>query len=494
MRFAAAVHRWALLIILSGGTGAGLLAQTSISSIEALIRSRDYDHALAATQSALRRSPQDHRLWTLEGIVLSLEGKTAKASKAFQMALHIAPDDPAALRGEAQILYQNGDKGAIPLLQRILKTNAGDGTAHEMLAMLEARLGNCPEAVDQFAQAGDALAPHARSLEEYGNCLMQIHQPEKAIAVFQQLTQLVPQQSYPQYDLAVALVESKRVEDALKVLEPMLSQSKPDPDVLSLASDAYEASGNTPKAVAVLRQAIVINPNNPSYYLAFSALCLNHESFQVGVDMLDIGIRHIAGDPSLYISRGLLYAQMAQFDKAEADFRTAEKLEPAQTISSFAIDLTDLQRNKSDVALADIRAQLKVHPESPLLNYLLAKLLWSEGNGSDSDASAEALHHALLAVRYKPDMTEAHDLLANIYSAAGHYDLAIEQCHLALQLDPADQTAIYHLIVALRHSGEHGDEIAALVKRLSALQQSSLQQETDRKRFSLVEEKTAAVH
>ena len=492
--FSAAVHRCALFLILSGAAGVRLQAQNSISSIEALIRSRDYDHALAATKSALRGSPRDYRLWTLEGIALSLEGQTAEASKAFQAALHIAPDDPAALRGEAQILYQNGDKEAIPLLGRILKANAADTTARVMLATLEARHGNCPEAVDQFGLAGDALATHARSLEEYGNCLMQIDQPGKAVAVFQQLTQLLPQESYPQYDLAVALVESKRDADALKVLEPMLSESKPDPDVLSLASDAYEATGNTPKAVAVLRQAIVTNPNNPSYYLAFSALCLNHESFQVGIDMLDIGIRHVADDSSLYISRGLLYAQMAQFDKAEADFRTAEKLEPAQSISSFAIDLTDLQRNKSNIALADIRAQLTVHPQSPLLNYLLAKLLWSEGNGSDSAASAEALHHALLAIQYKPDMTEAHDLLANIYSAAGHYDLAVEQCHQALQLDPADQTAIYHLIVALRHSGENGDEIAALVKRLSALQQSSLEQETDRKRFSLVEEKTPSAH
>jgi hypothetical protein len=44
-------------------------------------------------------------------------------------------------------------------------------------------------------------------------------------------------------------------------------------------------------------------------------------------------------------------------------------------------------------------------------------------------------------------------------------------------------------MIALRHSGQAGqhDEIQALVKRLSELQQSSLQKETDRKRFRLVE-------
>jgi hypothetical protein len=59
-----------------------------------------------------------------------------------------------------------------------------------------------------------------------------------------------------------------------------------------------------------------------------------------------------------------------------------------------------------------------------------------------------------------------------------------------LQYSPTDQSAIYHLIVALRHSEQPGqrDEIQALVKRLSQLQEASRQQLTDRKRFQLVEE------
>jgi tetratricopeptide (TPR) repeat protein len=87
-------------------------------------------------------------------------------------------------------------------------------------------------------------------------------------------------------------------------------------------------------------------------------------------------------------------------------------------------------------------------------------------------------------------MVEARDLLANIYTSSGQYNLAIEQCRVALQYDPSDQTAIYHLIVALRHSGqgEKRDEIQALVKRLSELQKVARQQETDRKRFKLVEQ------
>jgi hypothetical protein len=71
--------------------------------------------------------------------------------------------------------------------------------------------------------------------------------------------------------------------------------------------------------------------------------------------------------------------------------------------------------------------------------------------------------------------------------SSGQYDMAIELCRLALSYSPDDRTAIYHLIVALRHSGQdaHREEIQALAKRLSDLQQSSLKKETDMKRFKL---------
>jgi tetratricopeptide (TPR) repeat protein len=468
-------------------------SSASVSDIEALIRAHDYDQARAMVQNALRSAPRNAHLWTLQGILNSIAGKTADASRDFETALKIAPDDPAALRGEVAILYKAQDKRAIPLLERILAQDANDSTAHEMLATLREKQGNCKDAVEQFALAGAATTSHPLSLESYGKCLMQLERPANAVPVFQQLAAALPQQAWPRYDLAVALAESSQNQAAIEALAPLTAGDHPDPDALRLASDAYEATGDTPKAVALLRQAIVLNPNEPGYYVAFTALCLNHESFKVGVDMLDIGIRHVPESSSLYIARGLLYAQVAEYDKAEADFRVAEKLDAAQGISAFAIDLTDLQKNKPAEAIEHVRAQLRVHPRSALLHFLLAKLLWGQGNEAGSPAMAEARKEAAAAIALKPDLNEAHDLLADIAIASGRYGDAEQQSRTALGTDPSDQTAIYHLIVALRHDhqGQAATEIPALVKRLSALQQQSLDQETARKHFSLVESKPA---
>lgn len=461
-------------------------SKTSVASIEALIRSHEYSQALDITQSALHENPRDFRLWTLEGIVLSMQGDKQSALTAFEKALSLSPKYPPALKGEVEILYETQDKRAIPALEAILNTDPEDETAHEMFAMLEEKQGNCQVANEHFLLSESMTQTHPQSLEAYGYCLVQTKQPEKAARVFERLSALLPEKTYPKYDLAVALIEAKENDAAVRILEPLLTADQSDPDILSLASEAYEATGNTPKAVALLRQAIVLNPATPNYYVAFARLSLDHDSFQVGIDMINAGLTHVSNDPSLYISRGLLYAQLAQYDNAEADFNKADQLDSDQSLGSYFSDLAEISRNNPDKALSDVRSQLRAHPDSPSLYYLQAKLLWNRSGATD-----EAITSAFQALKFKPDMVEARDLLASIYIQTEKYDLAMEECRLALKYAPSDQNAMYHLIIALRHSGPEGRrEIPVLVKQLSDLKQSARQLETEQKTFKLVEEKS----
>jgi len=464
---------------------------SSVASIESLIRSQDYDQALRMTESSLKQSPRDFRLWTIEGIIYSLQEKHSDALAALDKALALSPTYLPALKGEVELLYPSGDKRAVALLERILQADPKDQTAEEMLATLERHQNNCKAAIDHFLLSGDAIQSHAESLEAYGYCLVQLQRMRDAIPVFQRLVELLPDRAYPRYDLAVVLVASKQNDDAIKVLEPLLTDAQQDPDILSLASEVYEATGNTPRAVALLRQAIVQSPATANYYVSFASLCLDHQSFQVGIDMLDAGLARIPNDPALYISRGLLYAQLAQFDKAEADFNQAEQLDSTQSLGSYAIDLAELAKNNPDAALARVRKQLRAHPESALLYDLLAELLMNPGPAIGSPQFQEAVHSAKTAIRLEPDLVPAHNALASIYLRSRQYNLAIEQCRIALRYSPSDETAAYHLLIALRHSGQSDSpEIKALVKQLSQMHQASMKKESDRNRYRLVEQDT----
>jgi tetratricopeptide (TPR) repeat protein len=464
-------------------------ARTSVASIESLIRTHEYDRALQLIKAGLSQSPNDFRLWTLEGIVFSIQRDQPDAISAFNKALALSPSYPPALKGQVQLYYSAGDQRAIPLLERLIKADPKDATAREMLALLEQKQGNCQAADEQFRLIASSIDTHPASIAAYGDCLVQLGQMQDAIPIFERLTALLPQQVFAKYDFAVVLMAAKQNEAALKVLEPLLTPDQKDADILSLASEAYEATGNTPKSVALLRQAIVLSPTTASYYVSFASICFDHDSFQVGIDMINAGLKYIPSDSSLFISRGLLYAQLAQYDNAESDFRKAEQLDSAHGLGSYAGDLAELARNNPDQALVRVRAQLKSHPDNALLHYLLAQLLVNQAPATGDATFREALGSARLAVKLKPDLVSARDLLAGMYVRSGDYGLAIDQCRIALKESPADETAAYHLLIALRHSGKgYSDEVRALVKQLAEMHQASLHKESDKKRYRLVEQ------
>lgn len=465
----------------------GQQSTPSVTAIESLIRSGKQEKALRMTRSALKETPGDFRLWTLEGIVLSMQDKKKDAQAAFEEALRMSPQYAPALKGEAQILYEQSDQHAIPLLERILKSDPGDRTAHEMLGILERKQGRCEPAVSNFAASWDVVENHIPSLEAYGYCLVQLKRSQDAVSVFQRLVALLPDRTYPRYDLAVVQVAAGQNESALKTLEPLLTPGQADPDILSLASQAAEAVKDTPKAVSLLRQAIVLSPMDPDYYVAFAALCLDHDSFQVGIDMIDAGLSRIPTAASLYLSRGLLYAKEAEYDKAEADFVRAGQLDATQSMSSYAADLAEMQKNNPREALRRVQQQLKAHPDSALLHFLLAKLLMQNTSVADSDAYQAAKSEDMRALALKPDLVSAIDLMANIELQAGHYENAIAQCRTALEYSANDETATYLLLISLRHAGRT-NELQPLVQRLSELHRQSLQNEIDGKRFILVEQ------
>lgn len=474
-------------LFFTGGEPRSARAEQSldpIATIQGLIRSRDYGRAVEMADRQLRQKPNDHKLWTLKAIALSLDQENPEAVAAFEKALSIAPNYTPALKGETQLLYADGDKRAIPLLQRILTADPADATAHEMLAMLDRKNNNCPEAVEHFTAAGRGIERHGASLEAQGYCLVQLARYKEAIPVFEQLVALLPAQAYPKYDLATVFVAAKEYEAAQKTLEPLLEAKTQDPDILNLAAEIQEALGHTPQAVALLRQAIVLGPSNPDYYVSFAALCLDHDSFRTGIEMMDVGLSHVPDSASIYLSRGLLHAQLAEYDAAEADFNKAGELDSAQSLSAYALDLSVMQKNNPDQALAQVKAQLKEHPDSPLLNFLLAKLLMTKTPVAGSPQFRQALGAAQRAVALKPDLVDAHDLLADIYMSASQYDLAIQHSRTALDYAPADESATYHLLIALRHTGQK-EELPALVKRLAQLHQDSRKKESERKGYRL---------
>jgi len=96
-------------------------------------------------------------------------------------------------------------------------------------------------------------------LQDYGACLVRLKEVEKAVTVFSRvLTQ--SNDAGTRLRLASVQMMAQRPKEAVETLQPLLEENTVDTEVLELAAMAHEASGNTPEAVRVLRQAILSNP------------------------------------------------------------------------------------------------------------------------------------------------------------------------------------------------------------------------------------------
>jgi tetratricopeptide (TPR) repeat protein len=475
--------RLALALLLAIAQSAA--AQTAVDAITAALRARDFAQAVERSQAALREAPKDPRLWTLNGLALAGAGKRAEALRSFQRALAIDPAYLGALQGAGQTHYEAGSQRAVPLLTRVLRQRPDDPTAHAMLAVLAYRNGDCRAAVPHFEQAGPLIDTQLDALQAQATCLVRLQRMAPAVGVLQRIVALEPGQARHRQLLGAVQLMAGQPQDAIATLAPLVDGPRVDADTLGLASAAYERAGDTPRAVALLKQAILLEPRNVDLYLDFATIAFAHQSFQVGVEVLGDGIALQPSAAPLYVARGVLYVQLADFERAEADFAKASELDPRQALSDAAQGLAAAQENDLERALKTIEAKLARKPNDAYLLYLRADILSQQGVDPGTAAFAAALTSAKKAVALQPGLGPARGVLAKLHFQAGRFPEAIAQCRRALAIDPDDQTALYRLIQALRRAGDK-TEIPALLQRLAAVRERAAQEERERYRYRLV--------
>jgi tetratricopeptide (TPR) repeat protein len=457
-----------------------------IDAVRSALRTHDYSRALRLTGALLQQDAQDEKLWTLQGLAHSGARDEDAALDDFKHALKISPGYLPARKAEAQVEYKTENPQGIVTLTHILKLQPNDQTSHAMRAALEYKQHNCEAVVQDYSASKSLLSSQPTALNQFGQCLLAVKRAEEAVAVFHQLITLRPNLWEAKYNLAIGELMTKHPEDALATLRPLMASNPRQPKIMDLASTAYESVGDTPRAVSILRQALVDNPRDVGLYLHFTDLCFTHRSFQVGVDVLNAGLEASPHAAQLYLARGILLVQLGKYESGGKDFATAERIDPTQSYTSVAQGLTQLQKNNLDQALATTEAQIKRNPNDPFLYYLKAETLKRKGTQPGSPQLRRAVEAARSAIRLKPDFPLAEDLLGSLYLQENKLNLAFQQFESALKHDPSDQSALYHMIVVSRKSGRTKN-IPDLLKRFAEAKALQRKQDALTGKYMLVE-------
>jgi tetratricopeptide (TPR) repeat protein len=461
-------------------------AQDPVVQIVRALEARDFSTALTLSQSALRAHPDDYRLWTMHGMAVEGTGNLAAALADYRHALKLAPDYLAALEGAAQADFQMGHDSARIYLMKIIAQRPDDARAQALLGILDYRKQNCAEAVGHFARATAFLSEQPKALTEYGSCLHGMHRDEDALPVFAKAFALEPDNPEARYNLALAQENAGHTDEAMKTLEPLVNATPADAGALVLTAELYESKNDTAEAVKLLREALIVNPKDVDAYMQFASVSFDHASPQVGIDIIDFGLKHLPREPRLYLVRGILLTQLGDFARAADDFDAASRIDPSLQFLDMAEGIVESQQHKRPEALSKFRAAVKAHPNEAYAHYLLAEALQEEGTSDRSPEYQEEIAEAQKAVKLDPGLVAARDLLSSAYYQQGRIDLAIEQSRAALARDPDDKQALYHLVLALRRSGSKG-ELETLVKRLVTLQAKTKDVQSFQKSYRLYE-------
>jgi predicted Zn-dependent protease len=441
------------------------------------LRAKDYPTAVSAADAVLATHPEDCRILVMRGMALRGEDRADDSLQSFEAALHACPHFVPALEGAAQIEYARRSADAVPTLNELISIKPEDPTAHAMLAVLAWQRGDCASALPHFEKASLLVEQNPEAKREYASCLLAEGEAVRSVDLYRQLMEGAPS-TQTRMQFAVALWKSNQLDEALTALSPLVEAGSANAHALTLAAQIAEEEGETPKAIAWLRQAIVLDPSAVKNYVLFATFAFNHNSFQVGIDMIDAGLKVLPGAAPLYLSRGVLRVQLSQIDGALDDFEQAHRLDPNLSFAEDAMGMIHSQQHDNQGSLEAFRRHAERNPRDPLLQYLYAEALLESPDSGKPEVQAEAIRAASHAVKLEPDYQPARDLLTVLYMRAGNASAAKQEAEEALKWNPDDSAALYQEMMADRRLGQKRD-VDGLVARLKQLKQS--EQETTTK-------------
>jgi tetratricopeptide (TPR) repeat protein len=335
---------------------------------------------------------------------------------------------------------------------------------------------DCGSSIRYFEHSKDTVYRDPNAINEYADCLLKGQQVQQAISLLMRAVDLYPQSNQFKYNLAVADLQAHRPADAVIVLAPL--ESVKDADLLNLLAHAYEQANRPDDAFRVLETAIELNPKDETNYLDLAILCLEHYQEQRSVMAATAGIARIPKASSLYLIRGVAYAQLAKYSEAESDFTTAAELEPNQPHSTIAMSLLYSDRNQLDKEKALLLKQLAATPKDAVTNYLFADLLIRAGALPGQPDYQKAIAHLTTSLATKPDSPEAQILMAKLLMQEERYADALDHVDVAVKLEPRNQSALNRQFVLLRKL-HRNEEAAQVLIHLKAILNDDLKRDTE---------------
>jgi Flp pilus assembly protein TadD len=466
----------------------------------AAIEHERFAEAIRTLRGVLRTSPSNLKALNLLGIALTGAGRVDDADVEFRRALTVDPQFYPARKNLAINLFNRGRLAdAHRHFTRVLASAPNDEVANVYLGEIAFQQKHAAAAVTHFAKGGATLASNADGLLHYAVALLQSGDAPKA----EELLDRLPADAYAQrFDAAVALgqsgdyiaaarmfasartgykepyaaaynellmlVEAGEYDSAITAGRALLTQSPRPAEVQSLLARAYDKSGKVKEAYDALRESARLEPTNEDHYLDLAGICIDHENYDLGLEIVGVGLQYRPDSWLLQLQRGVLWAMKAQLDQAEQAFEAARRLARERSAPLAALAMVWMQTGRAAKAVETLRAEARTRANDYVVPYMFAVALVRSGVDPASPEAVEAVDALRAATRANASFAPAHSELGRLLLKRDDVDGAIGELEQATRLDTTATSALYNLAQAYRRKGDR-TRAAELLARVNAL-------------------------
>ena len=312
----------------------------------------------------------------------------------------------------------------------------------------------------------------------------------EAIPYFEAVQKQFPDSYDAGFNLAMCYVETKQFTRAIDLLSAIKSRGHKTAELDNLLAESYHGAGQLQPEIDALREATHLAPEDENNYIDLAALCIDHDAFDLALEVLEVGLHYRPQSDRLVVQRGITNAMKDKFDLADRDFQLASKLAPEKNLSYVGLGISYMQTGNLPEAIRTLRERIKKKPADATLQYLLGKALIRSGALPEDAEFAEARGAFEASVKLSPVFVPSLVELAKINLLENRVDQAVSRLETARSLDPKDNAACSQLALAYRRQG-HPEKAAPLFAALAKLNEDARAKES-RGRTRLVKQDSPA--
>lgn len=348
----------------------------------------------------------------------------------------------------AELLRQQ-EKYAVALnvYREILQTEPDFPEVHGKLSFLLYQLQDASEAINE---AKAALAENPNDAEAHKNEGLALEQARKfdaAIGEFKEALRIKPDYAVVHYDLGILYYDMHSYDDSIAEYKKAIVLNPNDESAHYNLGNTYKDKGDAASAILEFREAKRLNPNDPMARHNLAAMLMK-QSPGVAIKEMQELEKRFPNFEMCHICLGRALESQGDMKAAEAEFRKALELDPADPDGHQGLGWIQETQKNYDAALEEYRRAEKIAPGSAGAREDIGRILLAK---KDYGAALEELKQA---EALSETSSEIHDLLGQALLANGEFDLAAGEFKDAIALEPTEARLMLELGGALEKKGD----------------------------------------